>query len=99
MGPFTPSAFDTNCCEVSLKLHPAGEQWPTHYHRWVTEINLLIDGTMVIQGRQLEAGTIFVLEPYEIADPLFLTDCRIICVKVPGNAGNDKVIVEPKELS
>ena len=91
VGPFTPTAFTTDACEVSYKVHRAGEDWPSHYHRKATEINLLTQGVMVIQGRELTDGTVFVLEPYEIANPIFLTDCHIVCVKVPG-VKDDKVI-------
>lgn len=96
VGAFEPTAYDTDACEVSYKVHPKGEQWPVHYHRVATEINLLVKGTMVLQGKELTDGTVFILEPYEIADPLFLTDCHIVCVKVPG-ARDDKVVVFPWE--
>jgi hypothetical protein len=58
----------------------------------VTETNLIVSGRMVLQGREMRAGDIFVLAPYEVADPTFLEDCQIVCVKVPGDAGNDKVV-------
>lgn len=96
VGAFTPTAFHTDACEVSLKVHPKGERWPAHYHRIVTEVNLLIDGVVLLQDRALGSGDIFVLDPYEVADPTFLSDCRIVCVKLPGGIGNDKVIVEAK---
>lgn len=98
VGPFTPTAFKTNACEVSYKIHKEGEVWPTHYHRQATEINLLVKGVMVIQGIQLSSGMVFVLEAYEIANPVFLTDCHIVCVKVPGVL-DDKVVVEEKQKS
>jgi len=44
---------------------------------------------MIIQNETLVEGDIFVIEPYEIADPEFLTDCEIICAKTPSS--NDKV--------
>lgn len=93
VGAFEPTAFHTDACEVSFKIHRAGEAWPTHYHRIATEINLITRGRMTLQGRELVEGTIFVLEPYEIANPIFHTDCDIVCVKVPGVKG-DKVVVE-----
>jgi hypothetical protein len=43
-------------------------------------------------GRELNAGDIFIVKPYEIADPVFLEDCYVICVKTPGIT-NDKVII------
>ena len=89
VGNFEPSAYKTSDFEVSYKLHPAGEKWDYHYHTEVTEINYLVKGTMTLQGQMLMSGDIFTLEPYEIANPEFLTDCEIVCVKTP--SANDKI--------
>ena len=89
VGNFEPTAYKTSEFEVSYKVHPKGEQWDFHYHTEVTEINYLIRGEMTLQNRLLTSGDIFTLEPFEIADPEFLTDCEIICVKTP--SANDKI--------
>ena len=96
VGAFIPTAYPTEACEVSYKVHPKGRRWGWHYHRVVTEINLLVRGKMRLQGRELNAGDIFTLVPYEVADPVFLEDCEIVCVKMP-SAGNDKVEYEVKQ--
>ena len=93
IGDFEPTAFKTEKFEVSYRIHPAGEIWETHYHKEATEINLLVDGFMKMQGQELRSGDIFVVEPYEIADPEFIEDCTILCVKTPSVAG-DKFCVE-----
>ena len=94
VGDFEPTAYKTKDCEVSYKIHPAGEEWDIHYHHTVTEINLLISGRMILQNTELNSGDIFILEPFEIADPLFVKDCHIICVKTP--SASDKISVEIK---
>jgi len=91
VGDFEPTAYKTKDFEVSYKLHPKGQEWDIHYHTDVTEINYVIRGNMVLQGKTLKTGDIFILEPYEIADPNFLEDTEIICVKTPSI--NDKVSV------
>ena len=48
---------------------------------------------MKIQNKLLTSGDIFILEPYEIADPEFIEDCSIVCIKYPGITG-DKVIIK-----
>jgi hypothetical protein len=48
---------------------------------------------MTIQNTLLVAGDIFVLEPGEIADPVFHKDCTIVCIKTPSLKG-DKYIVK-----
>ena len=83
IGNFDPSILKTDLFEVGLLTHKKGEIWPRHYHIIATEYNLLISGSMTICGRTIEPGTIFVLEPNEVADPIFHEDCRVLCVKVP----------------
>ena len=88
IGDFSPSAFRTAQFEVSLKVHPKGEVWPAHFHKIATEINLVVSGRMTLQGELLSAGDIFILDPHEVADPLFHEDCSIVCVKVPSVIGD-----------
>ena len=92
VGNFFPTVFQTENVEVSYKKHLKGESWDIHYHEKVTEVNLLIKGSMVLQNKKLISGDIFTLDPLEIADPEFLEDCEIVCVKLPGIA-NDKISV------
>jgi hypothetical protein len=88
IGDFEPSAYKTNKFEVGYKLHKAGEVWPAHYHAVATEINFLWKGTMEIQGVTLRDGDIFTIEPYEVANPIFLTDCYLIVIKTPSRPGD-----------
>jgi len=90
IGDFEKASYKTDAFEASYKKHSKGEVWKTHYHEKVTEVNLLIHGTMIIHGVEINSGTIFILEPYEVADPEFITDCEILCIKYPGIT-NDKV--------
>lgn len=92
IGNFDNAAYKTNAFEVSFKLHKKNEHWDWHYHEHLDEINLLIRGKMIIQGKKINPGDIFILGPMEIADPIFLEDCEIICIKSP-NITNDKIIV------
>jgi len=86
-------AYKTNGFEASFKTHKRGEIWDWHYHEHLDEINLLISGSMKIQGQILTPGDIFILEPYEIADPEFIEDSAIFCIKAP-NITKDKIIVK-----
>jgi mannose-6-phosphate isomerase-like protein (cupin superfamily) len=92
VGGFEPTAHDTSDFEVNYRIHPEGQCWETHYHTDITEINLLIRGKMTMQNRELNSGDIFIIEPWEITDPVFLEDCEIICVKTPSK--NDKVVIK-----
>ncbi len=94
VGNFSPTAYKTDQFEVSFKLHPKGQKWDIHYHDTVTEVNVVVRGNMILQGKELKTGDVFILEPYEIADPEFLEDTEIICVKTPSL--NDKISVIKK---
>jgi quercetin dioxygenase-like cupin family protein len=93
VGDFEPTAHRTDAFEVSVKVHPKGEKWDIHYHKIAREINAIVSGEMTLQNARLVSGDIFVLEPGEIADPIFHTDCTIVCVKTPSVIG-DKYIVK-----
>jgi len=92
VGDFEPSAFKTDLFEVCYKFHEKGERWDTHYHKIGTEINYLVKGKMVIQDKKLNEGDIFILKPYEIANPEFLEDCTVLIIKTPSVVG-DKYII------
>jgi hypothetical protein len=88
IGNFEPSIFKTDQFEVGLLTHTKGEIWPKHYHAEHTEYNLLIKGSMKICGELIQEREIFVLTPMEIADPEFLEDCLILCIKRPSIPGD-----------
>jgi quercetin dioxygenase-like cupin family protein len=88
VGDFEPSILRTKDFEVGLLTHKKGEVWPKHYHALATEYNVLIEGSMTVQGTQINPGDIFIFEPMEIADPVFHEDCKVLCVKVPSVIGD-----------
>ena len=88
IGDFDPAVLKTKDFEVALLKHKKGEVWPRHYHIIATEYNVLITGSMTICGEEILPGDIFVLEPNEIADPVFHEDCTLICVKTPSIIGD-----------
>lgn len=83
IGNFEPSLLKTDQFEVGFLSHKKDEHWAPHYHKESVEYNVLVSGKMVIQGKELNSGDVFVFEKGEIADPIFLEDCKIIVVKVP----------------
>jgi hypothetical protein len=49
---------------------------------------------MIINGVLLLPGNIFLIEKNEIADPDFLEDCTIVCVKTPSIPGDKYEVKE-----
>jgi quercetin dioxygenase-like cupin family protein len=93
IGNFEPSLLKTDQFEVSLLQHAKGEKWTRHYHAVATEYNVLIKGLMKINGETMIEGDVFVLEPGEIAEPEFLEDCTLICVKTPSLPGDKYEVI------
>jgi quercetin dioxygenase-like cupin family protein len=83
IGNFEPSLLKTSNFEVGLLTHKKGEYWAPHYHKESVEYNVLISGKMVVHGKELNSGDVFVFGKGEIADPAFLEDCTLVVVKVP----------------
>ena len=92
VGNFEPTVYKTSEFEVCFKEHTAGEKWDKHYHKLGTEINYLVEGKMIIQNKELNTGDIFIIYPNEIADPIFLEDCKVLIVKTPSVPGYKYVI-------
>lgn len=94
IGNFEPSIYRTDKFEVGVLFHAKGEKWPKHYHKEAVEVNVLISGKMIINGKSLSPGNIFLFEKNEIAEPEFLEDCTIVCVKSPSVPGDKYEVIE-----
>lgn len=90
IGDFEPSVLKTSKFEVGVFKHSKGEDWPTHYHQYHTEYNVLVTGKMSIYGTIIEPESVFVVPKKSIVKPVFLEDCVIVCVKSPSIPG-DKI--------
>jgi quercetin dioxygenase-like cupin family protein len=95
IGDFEPSVFKTKDFEVAVMTHKKGEYWPKHYHEKADEYNVLLDGRMRIHNRNINPGDIFIINKMEVADPIFLEDCRVLVIKTPSVPG-DKIIIMEK---
>lgn len=93
VGGFTPTAFNTDACEVAVKHYQAGEREAAHYHKIATEITLVLSGSVVMAEQTWVAGDIIVLEPGDITAFEAKSDAVTVVVKVPG-ALDDKYLVE-----
>lgn len=92
IGHFEPSILKSEAFEVAVLTHKKDEFHAPHYHAIAIEYNVVVEGTIKVNGQILSIHDIFVFEQNEIATVEFLTDCRILCIKVP-SIPNDKYIV------
>ncbi|WNX85160.1 hypothetical protein RWV98_02465 [Agathobaculum sp. NTUH-O15-33] len=95
VGNFEPTLYRTNDCEVAVKAYRAGDSEGAHYHKIATEITVVVQGTVRMNGIEYHAGDIIVMEPGETTDFLAVTDAVNTVVKLPG-ANHDKYVEETK---
>lgn len=91
VGNFEPTALLTKDVEVAVKKYKAGDYEPAHYHKIATEITVITDGEVRMNGVTYSSGDIILIEPNQATDFLAITDVITTVVKFPG-ANDDKYI-------
>ncbi len=89
IGDFEPNVFKTDLFEVGLLTRYKGQDDPPHHHEIAIEYNVLVSGSMTINGNLLEKGDVFVIERGEITKSIFHEDTILLVVKTP-SVPNDK---------
>ena len=82
IGDFPEAVYHTKDFEVNYQINDTGPS-PTHYHKNVTEITLVITGSMLMNGKIFRPGEIVYLEPGEIAQLEYLEHTTTVTVKTP----------------
>lgn len=81
IGNFEPSLLKTKDFEVGVHTYGVDHTVDLHFHKLSSEFNYIISGKMVVNGCELQAGDIFVLQPYELSDTKFLEETTIIIAR------------------
>jgi len=89
VGNFEPTVLATPDVEVGVKTYAAGAYEARHHHRIATEVTLIQQGEVEMNGVLYQSGDILVIRPGESTDFKAITDAVTVVVKVPG-ASNDK---------
>jgi quercetin dioxygenase-like cupin family protein len=92
VGDFEPTALPSNQFEVGLKHYKQGDSEQRHVHKVATEITVVVNGEVRMNGETFRTGDIIVLEPGEPADFAAVTDASTVVVKTP-SAPRDKYFV------
>lgn len=93
IGNFEPSVYKTKNFEVAYIKHKKGDRWEKHYHKLGIEINLVVRGKVKVNNEIFTKDDIFIVEPNEVVDPLFLDDTEVVVVKTRSDI-NDKYILD-----
>jgi quercetin dioxygenase-like cupin family protein len=91
VGNFEPSLIKTKEVEIAVKNYKKGDYEPRHFHKLATEITVINQGKVRMNGQIYVSGEIIVIEPYDITDFEALEDTSTTVVKYPG-AENDKYL-------
>ena len=92
VGNFEPTLLKTNDVEVAVKSYNKGDYEETHYHKIATEITVITQGRVKMNGIEYNVGDIIVMKPNESTDFECLEDnTQNVVVKIPG-ANNDKYL-------
>jgi len=94
VGNFSPTIIATNEVEVAVKKYKAGDHEAAHYHKLATEITVITEGEVQMNGTTFKSGDIVVIEPFHSTDFKAITDVTTTVVKIPG-ANNDKYMGAP----
>ena len=84
VGAFNPTAYSTDTCEVAVKHYKSGDKEARHLHKIATEITLVLQGTIRMNGQTWTEGDLIVLSPGESTDFEALSLVTSVVVKVPG---------------
>ena len=92
VGNFEPTLFSTNDVEVAVKKYSSGDYEPMHYHKIATEITIIAQGKVLMNGSEYNSGDIITIKPGESTDFKVLEDTITTVVKLPC-VKNDKYLV------
>jgi mannose-6-phosphate isomerase-like protein (cupin superfamily) len=91
VGNFNPTLLDTNDFEVAIKRYNAGDYENKHHHKIATEITVIVEGEVEMNGIKYVKDDIITIQPNEATDFKCITDVITVVVKTP-SANDDKYI-------
>jgi quercetin dioxygenase-like cupin family protein len=92
IGNFANAVLKTDLFEVCFQTNGKGTSYPKHYHKEITEIQLITRGCMILNGEEYCAGDIAVIEPGDVNEATYIEETDTVCVKTPSRPA-DKYIL------
>ena len=92
IGDFPEAVVRTQEFEVCWQGNPAGARDIPHFHKIITEVQLVIKGRMIINGEEFAKGDIYVSEPGEHYIAEYLEDTEVVAIKFP-SIPSDKYLI------
>lgn len=82
IGDFPEAVFRTKNFEVCWQTNPRGHA-TSHYHKEITEITLVVSGSVLTNGTIYGPGDIYIFEPGDISQTEYLEETSVLTVKTP----------------
>lgn len=82
IGDFDNAVYRTKEFEVNYQKNSRGPT-PSHTHKIIHEIQLVISGKMLVNGEIFLPGDICMLEPGDISQIEYLEDTETVAIKTP----------------
>ena len=92
VGNFEPSLLKTDDFEVAVKYYKAGDYEEKHYHKVATEITIIAEGSVRMNGELYSKGSVITIETGEATDFKVLHYTITTVIKFPC-VGGDKYLV------
>lgn len=92
VGDFEQAVVRTRDFEVCWQGNSAGTVDTPHMHKIITELQLITEGRMIINGVEFGPGDIYVSEPGEEYRAHYLEDTKVVAIKFP-SIPNDKYYI------
>lgn len=83
IGDFPEAVVRTKDFEVCWQKNKAGNVDRPHFHKVITEVQLITKGRMVINNEEFGPGDIYVSEPGEHYYARYIEDTEVLAVKFP----------------
>lgn len=92
VGNFPKAIIQSKDYEVCFQTNGKGTIYPKHYHKIVTELQLITRGCMVLNGEEYRTGDIVIVEPGDVAEGYYTEDTDTVAVKFP-SLPDDKYLI------
>ncbi len=92
-GLFHPSIIFTNEFELGLHKLKKGEKTFPHKHLRTVEVNLIVSGKLIANGKELGEGDIFIYEVGDCSNVEVLEDTTLVVAR-NGSFPGDKIFCE-----
>lgn len=91
IGDFKPTLINNEHFEVAVKRYKAGDYEESHHHKIATEITVIVEGEVEMNGIKYMKDDIITIQPNESTDFKCITDVVTVVIKKPSE-NNDKYI-------